>query len=310
LLLAVNLKEQLLPGTFEWTINYLVGKMDIITFEKNYKNDELGAAAYSPRILLKAILYCYSKGIITSRKIEKACKENIIVKALAEESEPDHDTIATFISTNSDAISDLFTQVVLQCSQLGLIAGEMFAMDGCKLPSNASKEWSGTIKDLKKKRDKLKEYIKRMIKTHKELDNNKEAKERLNNFRQTMGDDKERRDKNIERLEKKLEKLNTFLETAKPRIGARGKELQSNVTDNESGRILSSHGYIQGYNGIAMADSANQVIVCADVVGSASESSEFPKMLGLLEENMEKATGKKKPLKDALGLPPVLWTAG
>ena len=300
LFLTVNLREQLLPGTFEWTINYLIDKVDTGAFEKNYKNEKLGAAAYSPRILLKVILYCYSKGIITSRKIEKACRENIIAKALAEELEPDHDTIATFITSNNESVKELFTQVVLQCSQLGLISGEMFAMDGCKLPSNASKEWSGTIKDLTKKRDKLKEYIARMIKTHKELDNSKEAKERLNNFRQTMGEDKERREKNIERLEKRLKKLNTFLETAKPRIGAMGKEVQSNITDNESGRILGSHGYIQGYNGIAMADSANQVIICADVIGSASESTKLPKMLGLLEDNMKKVTGKKKPLENAI----------
>jgi len=99
------------------------------------------AAAYSPRVLLKIILYCYSKGIITSRKIEKTCKDNIIVKALAEDCEPDHATIADFISKNDEAVKDLFAQILLQCSKLKLITGEMFAIDGCKLPSNASKEW-------------------------------------------------------------------------------------------------------------------------------------------------------------------------
>ena len=91
-LLVVNLKDQLLLGSFEWTIDYLINKTDLLLFEQNYHNDELGAAAYSPKVLLKSILYCYSKGILTSRQIEKACKDNIIVKALAEDSEPDHDT--------------------------------------------------------------------------------------------------------------------------------------------------------------------------------------------------------------------------
>jgi transposase len=89
---------------------------------------------------LKVILYCYSKGIITSRQIEKTCRENIIIKALAEDCEPDHGTIAVFISTNSEAVQGLFAQIVLQCAKLKLITGEMFAIDGCKLPSNASKE--------------------------------------------------------------------------------------------------------------------------------------------------------------------------
>ncbi|MCL1912183.1 MAG: transposase, partial [Leptospirales bacterium] len=137
LFLIVNLSEQLLLGSFEWTINYLIDKLDLSLFEQNYRNDERGATAYSPKILLKIILYCYSKGIVSSRRIERACKENIIAKALAESSEPDHDTIATFVSSNSEAVNNLFTQVLLKCSELKLITGEMFAIDGCKLPSNA-----------------------------------------------------------------------------------------------------------------------------------------------------------------------------
>ena len=130
--LTVNLYEQLLPGTFEWTADYLINEADMSLFEQKYNNDTKGAAAYSPKVLLKIILYCYSMGIITSRCIENACKANIIVKALAENSEPDHSTIAAFISTNNEPIKNLFAQVLLQCSRLKLINGEMFAIDGCR----------------------------------------------------------------------------------------------------------------------------------------------------------------------------------
>jgi transposase len=239
----------LLPDTLEWTIDYLVDKMDLSLFERNYHNDEKSAAAYPPRILLKVIFYCYSKGIISSRKIEKTCRENIIAKALAEDSEPDHDTIAAFISGNGDAVTDLFTQVLLQCAQLNLITGEMFAVDGCKLPSNAAKEWSGTIAELRKKRDKLAEYIKRIITRHRALDNDEKARKIQAPYKKAMGDDRERRERSIERLEKKLEKLDTFLKTAKPRQGVSGQEVQSNITDNESVLIKSPHGYIQAITG-------------------------------------------------------------
>ena len=138
--LPINLEEQLLPGTFEWTIDYLIDKINISLFEQNYHNEEKGAAAYSPKMLLKVIMYCYSKGILSSRRIEQTCKSNIIVNSLAGDAEPDHATIAEFISINSEAVKDLFVQVVLQCAQLDHITGEMFAIDGCKLSSNASKE--------------------------------------------------------------------------------------------------------------------------------------------------------------------------
>jgi len=298
--ISINLKEQLIPGTFEWTIDYLIDKADTSLFEQNYHNDEMGAAAYPPKVLLKAILYCYSKGVITSRKIENTCINNIIAKALAEDFEPDHDTIAAFISTNKEAVKDLFAQILLQCQKLKLIGGEMFAIDGCKLPSNASKEWSGTIADLTKKRDKLETYITRVLLRHQELDKDEKAKRQLKPYRKTMGEDKERRERSIKRLEKKLKRLNTFLNEAKPKAGISGSEVQSNITDNESARIKSPHGYIQGYNGITIADSGNQVVVTAEAIGSGPENGCFPEMLDRLEENMKTITGKEKPLKNAL----------
>jgi transposase len=274
--------------------------MDLTLFEQNYNNDKKGACAYSPKILLKIIMFCYSRGIISSRKIEKACEENITLKALAEDSEPDHDTIAAFIFENKEAVKSLFAQVLLQCSELKLITGEMFAIDGCKLPSNASKEWSGKIEELKKKRDKLEKYITRLLSRHQELDKDESVKKKQKPFHKTMGDDTERRERSIERLEKKLRKLDTFLETASPKIGISGEEIKSNITDNESAFIQSSHGYIQGYNGIAIADSGNQIIVSAEAIGFGSEGGCFPRMLDNLEENMKLVTGKENPLKKAL----------
>jgi transposase len=301
LFLTVNLSEQLLPGTFEWTVNYLIDRADLSLFEQNYHNDEKGAAAYSPQILLKAILYCYSKGILSSRPIEQACKNHIIVKSLAADNEPDHDTIATFVSINSKAVKDLFTQVLMQCGELELITGEMFSLDGCKLPSNASKEWSGTIESLKKKKAKLEKHVARLVERHRKLDTDEKAKKKQEPYRKTMGDDRERRERGIERMEKKLKKLDEFLKIAQPRAGASGEEVQSNITDKESARIKGPHGYIQGYNGIAIADSGNQIIVSAEATGK-SERESFPNMLDRLEENMKKVTGKEKLKKKTLCL--------
>jgi transposase len=269
LFLNVNLKDQLIPGTFEWALDYLIGRADLSLFDLQYGNDEKGAPAYQPAALLKIIFYCYSRGIITSRPIEQAAKTNIAVKALAADAEPDHDTIAHFLSSNSEAIKDLFTQILIQCGELGLINGEMFAIDGCKLPSNASREWSGSIAELEKKRADLKKLAGRIVEQHKELDKSDQrsaesAKKKQRPFKKTMGDDQERRQRHIDRIEKKIARLDQFLKTAEKRMGSSAGEVQSNITDPESARIKSPHGYIQGYNGIAIADSAHQVIVSAE----------------------------------------------
>ena len=112
-----------------------------------------------------------------------------------------------------------------------------------------------------------------------------------------MGDDWQRRSRHIKRLEKKLKKLENFLESAKPRIGLSNEEVKSNITDNESGFIKSAHGYIHGYNGVWIADSGNQVIICAQAIGSVAENGCFPEMLDSLKENMKMISRKKERLK-------------
>ena len=149
--IEINYQEQLIPGTFEHTLNYLIdNKIDMTAFESRYRNDETGAPAWNPRTLLKIILYAYSKGIIWSRKIEDLCKANIIMKALTADSVPHFTVIADFVSSMKDEIKSVFSQIIIICADLGLIGKTMFAVDGCKLPSNASKEWGGKFKDLKK----------------------------------------------------------------------------------------------------------------------------------------------------------------
>jgi len=168
--IAVSLKDQIRQGTFEWAVNRRIDLADLSLYEKKYNNDAKGAAAYPPKAPLKAVLFCYWRGIITSRKTGKACKENIIVKALAGDCGPDHSSIAAFIPSNSGEVRGLFAQVLFRCGGPKLITGEMFATDGRKPPSNAPKERSCKIAELRKKRDKPEKCIARVIQQHRETD--------------------------------------------------------------------------------------------------------------------------------------------
>ena len=76
--LAVNLSKQLLPGSFEHALDYLIDhELDLSGFDVHYLNDKTGATAYPPAILLKVILFAYSQGIISSRQIERACRDHV-----------------------------------------------------------------------------------------------------------------------------------------------------------------------------------------------------------------------------------------
>lgn len=119
-------------------------------------NDETGAPAYDPAILLKVILYAYCRGVTSSRDIAGLCRENIIFMALSHRQHTAlHDRIAGFVAKLDREIVGVYREVLLVCDEMGLIGREMFAVDGVKMPSNASKEWSGTREDFQKKAEKL-----------------------------------------------------------------------------------------------------------------------------------------------------------
>jgi len=108
------------------------------------QGDGDGATAHAPAMLLRAVLLGYSQGLVSSRSIERACRDNVLFVAVTGDSKPHFTNIAAFVSRSRDAIATVFAQVLAILGKEGLSGREMFAIDGVKLPSNASKHRSGT----------------------------------------------------------------------------------------------------------------------------------------------------------------------
>lgn len=138
----------------------------------------MGSEAYPPRILLKIILSAYSKGLFSSRRIAEACQKNIVFMALCGCVQPDSTTLAHFISSMGNVIQSIFAQIIELCAEQKLIGGEFFAIDGCNLPSNALREYSGTFADLKNKKTKFAFRAKEFLNQHRKTDD----RERKKNF--------------------------------------------------------------------------------------------------------------------------------
>lgn len=275
LFLPVYLDRQIQEGTFEFAIDHIIeNELDLSHLENRYKNDDTGAPAYNPRILLKVVLFAYSRGITSSREIARCCEENIVFIALSHNSKPHFTTIASFISGIDNEAIHLFREVLLVCDELGLIGKEMFAVDGCKLPSNASKEWSGTKADFKKKCIKLENGIERIINRHR----NNDATEAEKHTKKTET-------KYLETLKKQTDKIRNWLDDNDDKPSRGSKPPQSNITDNDSAKIKTSKGVIQGYNGVAMVDSKHQVIVGAEAFGEATEYNLLMPMVNLTRYN-------------------------
>ena len=263
-MLPISLQDQLVPGTLEHTISELVDKhIDLSVFDARYNNDETGAAAIHPKILLKVILLAYAKGMISSRQIERACQENVIFIALSYGYAPDHSTIAQFIVSMQSEIQNIFGNILLVCEEMGLLGGTHFSLDGVKLSANVSKEWSGTFDELKHKHDKLQEKLQQVIAEHAQADQQPEV-------------EIERQKKRERRFQVQVERLNQFLQEQEPKYGSEGKEIQSNVIDNESVKMPTSHGVVQGYNAQALVDSKHQVILAAEAFASQDHENLAP----------------------------------
>jgi transposase len=285
-MVVINFTNQLQAGTFEHAIHYLIEhRLDLSIFDGRYKNDETGRLAYDPAVLLKIILFAYSKGITSSREIQWCCETNITFMALACGSVPHFTTIASFVSGNVNAIEELFNQVLLICHEDGLLGNELFAIDGCKMSSNAAKEWSGTFKELQQKRDKLRKHIRHCLKEHKATDKRSvDGKEQARRLAQKA-----------ETLDRAAKRIDQFLSqnTPKQGQGRQKKEIKSNVTDNESAKMTTGKGTIQGYNGVATVDSKHQVIVDAQAFGHGQEHHTLKPVVEKVKERF-KLLGIKK----------------
>ncbi len=170
-LIPVDLAAQLLPGTFEHALNHLLDHaVDLSHFDARFRNDDTGAPAYPPALLLKVVLFAYSQGIVSSRQIARACQEHIIFIALCGDQAPHFTTIAKFVSTLGADIARVFAAVLAVCDAQGLLGREMFAIDGVKLPSNASKHRSGTRADFERQATKLEAAATTMLQRHRATD--------------------------------------------------------------------------------------------------------------------------------------------
>ena len=274
--LDINYLEQLGTDNFDFYIYTLLNTENIIAgFLSRYKNKEVGRKAYPPELLLRIIFCAYYRGITSSRVIAKLCKTDLTFISLAVGTRPHFTTIANFVSDNCEAIEDLFHRVLLICDESGLIGKEHFAMDGCKLPTDASKQWSGTHAELEKKSEKMRQRAERIVNKHMDSDSCKNTENGL--YKKDM--------KTVDTLLKTADKIDTFLQENEKRIGhsRSKKEVQSNITDNESSKMTTSKGTLQGMVCVTVADDKNQIIISTKSFGVGQEQVTLKPMVEMIK---------------------------
>jgi transposase len=294
MLLPPDLRDWVPPDHACHVINDIIEKLDTSCIEETYSKN--GASAYYPKMLLKVIFYCYTQGIRSSRKIENATKENVACRYLAADQHPDHGTINLFRKDHLANLEELFAQIVILGDGLNIIDPEDFSIDGTIMKANASKKKTYSAKEIAKLKKKIREILHDAERIDAEEDKKFGNKRGYNQLPDKLKDP-ETRQKEIERLQKKMEQLSNAEEAIKEKQAqaktSKEKKLNRNnnhnITDEDAKLMKMKNGkaYQPSYNGQISA--SKQFILAYNVTDDGNDAKQLIPMI----EKTEKNTGKK-----------------
>lgn len=310
-LLPPSLKDWLPDDHPVHFINEVVDRLDLSAIYNDYR-ERRGQPPYDPRMMVKILIYAMTKGIHSSRKIERALYEDVGLRYLSANQQPDHWTISDFRRRHIVALGDLFVQTVRLAQRAGLVKLNHVAIDGTKIKANASKHSAMSYARMEKEEKRLREEVRRMLE---EMERNDQAEDELygasNGY--SLPEHLATAQKRLEAIEKAKAELEAEAREKAQRKQAEQKEKaekqgkthrprkdpkkakpkareQRNFTDPDS-RIMkdSDEAFIQGYNAQAVVNAQSQIIVAADLTNQAGDC---PHLRGQVEQ-VKRNTGKK-----------------
>ena len=295
LLLPPSLREWLPEDHPVYFVNDVVETLDLHPILSSY-DEERGFPPYHPLLMTKLVVYGYVRGIRTSRKVQRACLEDVAFRVLAAGQAPDFRTIAAFRARHLDILPSLFAQVVDLCRQAGLVKLGHLSVDSTKVRAHASKHKAMSYARMKGEEERLQAEIRHWLEECAEAD---AAEDEL------YGPDKTGDELPAELADPKrrLQKIQEAKAALEAEAKARGKDepeakVQRNFTDPDSRIMLSSDkAFIQAYNCHAAVDADSQVILLAQVSQIAPDQGQ---LLPLVEQvTLEQEQAPEKVSADA-----------
>jgi len=234
--------------------------------------NKVGNSKYNPEAMLKLLVYGYSYGTKSSRKLERETYHNMSFIWLMGGLKPDHKTIAEFRRKNKEALKKVLKQCARLCIKLDLIAGNVLFVDGTKIRANAS---SSQTHEKAWYEEQLKEIDRRIEELMQECETVDQQEEHLGSF---VAMDKELA--TTEKLRSTIESvLAEFKKTERKKI---------NQTDPDCANMRSIQGKHASYNVQSVVDDKNGLIVHAGVVNDATDQNQFARQVEQAHEVLEK----------------------
>jgi transposase len=330
LLFPPSLHDWLPEGHLARFLLDVVSTLDLSAIYASYQEkDGRGQAAYAPEMMVRLLLYGYARGVYSSRKIQTRTFEDVAFRYLSGDQHPDHATIAEFRKRHLEALSGLFTQALLLCSEAGLVKLGHVSIDGTKIKANASKHKAQSYARMNETEARLKQEIDALLKQAEETDAAEDAQYGKDRRGDELPAELQRRESRLQKIgeakaaleQEAKEKAAQQRAEAEQKVAQREEEqqrtgkkkrgrkpevtdpeqakpddtAQRNFTDPES-RIMpdgaNKGSFVQGYNAQIAVDSASQVIVAAEVTQDTNDKKQLLPMIALIAANLEQKPEK------------------
>jgi transposase len=293
-LLPVSMREWLPASHLAYFISDVVDYLDLSAIMDRYE-EEKGYPPYHPAMMVKVLLYAYCIGVPSSRKIAKRLEEDIAFRVLAANNTPDFRTISDFRKDHLKALAALFVQVIKLCQKAGLVKLGHVALDGTKIKANASKHKAMSYKRMKEEEARLEAEVQDLLRKAEVVDEEEDRTYGKNKRGDELPKElafRESRLKKIKEARVALEaearlEAEQLRDKGSKATGAPEDKAQRNFTDPES-RIMPLSGgkqFEQAYNAQAAVDSANQIIVAAEVTDQPLDKGQANPMMQQVKEN-------------------------
>ncbi|MBE3087511.1 MAG: IS1182 family transposase [Chloroflexi bacterium] len=248
--------------------------VDSLDFEQlgiKIEPDKAGCPQYDPKAMLKLLVYGYSYGVRSSRKLERESHYNLSFIWLTGGMKPDHKTIAEFRRRNKAALSNVLRQCAMVCIELGLIEGNTLFVDGSKMRANAGINNSWNKDKCLRRLEQIDNRIAQVLSDCEQADQQEVNASSLVKMQKELADTKDLRG----RVQGILHQLN--VEDKK----------SLNTTDSDCTKIHGRQGSHAGYNAQTVVDEKHGLIVSSDVVNENNDLHQFAKQINKAEKTLE-----------------------
>jgi len=309
------------PSPDEWLpedhlayfVSDLVEHFDLSAIAATYEDEPRGGPPYHPAMMVKLLLYAYCTGVYSSRRIATHVQEDVAFRVLAAGNAPDFRTISEFRRRHLVRLSGLFRQVLELAQRAGLVTLKHVALDGTKVPANASKHKAMSYDRLCREEARLAAEVAEWFRQADEIDAAEDAAYGPDRRGDELPEELRRRESRLKRIRAAKAALEAEAKAkaeqqraaqaakaaqvaqqrpphrrgrkAQPPRETPADRMQYNFTDPESRIMKNAAGaFVQAYNAQAAVDAAHQIIVAADVTAQPVDAPHLQPLATVIAE--------------------------